>query len=248
MPSIETLGKIADSEIAGKVYDDAASPAVRELGAMATDLLKTMRLFTAPFQLAALAQDRFSGWLDEARSRVPEDKQVEAPPTVAGPALRAMLFMESDNPMADLFVSLLSKAINKDYQAQVHPGFVTVLEQLSPDEALLLTKLQKHGMLGVQLVHVLEEKRFRLESETTFPKEEFGDPNSVYMYFEHLAALGLVQLREDVKIIPPEDRPEWKNYRWYGITTFGLRFLQICGQIPSDEAMDDAAARGSSSS
>jgi hypothetical protein len=228
MEDIAGLGKIADSKVVAKLYDDAASPAVRELGGIAADLIKTMRLFTAPFQLAAVAQDRFKVWLDEARSRVPLEKQIEAPPTISGPALRALLFMEQENPMAQMFVNLLSRAINRDVQQTVHPAFVTILEQISPDEALLLHTLQQRGVLGVNLLHNIDTGR--THSLTTFPQEPFIDPDSIYMYFEHLAALSLIRHESDMTITPPKEHPEWKNYRYFTISTFGARFLEVCGQ------------------
>lgn len=55
MEDVAGLGKLAESKLANSIYDDGASLAVRELGAVAADVVKTLRLFTAPFQLAALS-------------------------------------------------------------------------------------------------------------------------------------------------------------------------------------------------
>lgn len=230
MEDLTGLGKIADSKLANNIYEDAGSPAIRELGGVAADLIKTMRLFTAPLQLAAVAQDRFKIWLDEARSRVPVEKQVEAPSNVSGPALRAMLFMEEKNPMAEMFVNLLSQAINKDAQQKVHPAFVNILEQICPDEALLLHKLQEKGLLGANGLTEVRGQEAIEKSLTTFPQDEFIDPDSICMYFDHLEALCLVAHRPDITIKPPKEHPEYADYRWYAITRFGARFLEICGQ------------------
>jgi hypothetical protein len=231
MEDIAGIGKIAESKLASQIYDEAGSAAVRELGGIAADLIKTLRLFTAPFQVAAVAQDRFQRWLDEARSRVPKERQVEAPSAIAGPALRAMLFMEEDNPMAQMFVNLLSQAIDKDTQPKVHPGFVSVLEQMIPDEALLLHKLHGKGLLGVQVLHLVGPgQAHKIKSLTTFPSDDFLDPDSISMYFEHLAGLCLVAHQTDIKTVPPKENPEWVHYRWYALTRFGVRFLDVCGQ------------------
>lgn len=244
MDDIAGLGKVADSKLANKLYDDAASPAVRELGDAASDVIKTLRLFTAPFQLAAAAQDRFRKWLEEARQRVPEERQVPASPSIVGPALRTMLFLEESNPLAKMFVSLLSSAIDRDAQRKVHPGFVKVLEHLSPDEAVLLTRLRKSNILGVQVCHHIETEDAAawIESLTTFSKDGFGDPDSIHMYFDHLESLGLCRRDTESTIIPPKEHPEWKSYRWYHLTAFGISFLAICGQIDSlvgDTKTDD---------
>jgi hypothetical protein len=229
MEDIAGLGKIVDSKVVARAYEDAASPAAKEFGAAATDFVKTLRLFTAPFQLAAVAQDRFSRWLDEARNRVPPEKQVEAPPVVSGPALRAMLFMENENPMAGLFINLLSQAINRDTQKGIHPGFVTVLEQMNPDEALLLTCIQQNNIAGVSRLFDLSNKTIR--SLTSFPQDNFIDPDNLFMYFEHLQSLCLIRSLHEDTIILPEEKKHMENYKWYGLSAFGTRFLEVCGQI-----------------
>jgi hypothetical protein len=227
------LRKVTDSKLVNKLYDDGVSEAVRQLGEAAGDVVKGLRLFTAPFQLAAEAQDRFRKWLEEARRRVPEERQVPAAPSIAGPALRSMQFLEDESLIAEMFVSLLSKAIDRDAQQRVHPGFVKVLENISPDEAVLLTRLSQEAMLGVQVCHHLAlggEGAGRIESLTTFSKVGFGSPDSIHMYFDHLESLGLCRQRTDIEVVPPEEHPEWKRYRWYCLTPFGVAFLSICGQ------------------
>lgn len=54
------LGKVVNSQVANRAYDDALSPAMRQVGGLSEDLLKTFRLFTAPLQLAAAYHDRFA--------------------------------------------------------------------------------------------------------------------------------------------------------------------------------------------
>jgi hypothetical protein len=43
MEDIAGLGKIVDSKLVAKIYDDEGSPAIHELGGIAADLIKTMR-------------------------------------------------------------------------------------------------------------------------------------------------------------------------------------------------------------
>lgn len=237
MEDLTGIGKIAESQLANQIYNEAGSPAVKELGKLATDVTKTLRLFTAPFQLAALAQDRFQVWLEQARSRVPLERQVQAPANIAGPALKAMLFMEEDNPLAKMFVNLLSQTIDKDKQGNVHPGFVRILEQISPDEALLLYIIQCRNMSGYNYIlrDVFEAEKLGVPSmvaHTSFSQDGFIYPDKMRMYFEHLESLCLVNCVEgkygEVKI--PDDKPEWKSYSWYMLSFFGNQFVSVCVQ------------------
>ena len=236
MKDITGIGKVADSKLANKIYDDAGSPAVKQLGEMAADVTKTLRLFTAPFQLAALAQDRFSVWLSEARNRVPEERQIEASPQISGPALRAMLFLEEKNPLASLFVNLLSKAIDKESVEEVHPSFVFVLEQISADEALLLFKFREIAIVGANRCHHFgdNDRKPYTETITNIDKEEFLFPYQIAMYLEHLESMNLLRQfgGDGEKVEVPQDNPEWESFRWFVLTEFGSQFLRVC--IPDD--------------
>jgi hypothetical protein len=230
------IGKVVDSKLAEKVYDDAASPAVRQLGQIATDAAKTFRLFLAPLQLTALAQDRFAMWLDEVRTRVPPERQIEAEPTIAGPAIRAMLFMQPDNPLVRLYLNLLTKAIDKDTASDLHPAFVTVMEQMCPDEAILMwlaTKINsapepQRGLHGLQLKlegHEMSQKTGVLLSlyVPDFPTDKLAAPSKCELYLDHLVCLGLLATREALGL---------NSYKVFDFTQLGDAFAKAC--IPSD--------------
>lgn len=50
------LSKILDKGLIQKIYEDGLSSPAKETGEIITDVIKTARLFTAPFQLAAAYQ------------------------------------------------------------------------------------------------------------------------------------------------------------------------------------------------
>lgn len=78
--------------------DDVASAPAREASKIAVDLVKTARLFLAPLQLAATFQDRFECLLERVRKRVPENKTVQAPAEVVGPAVEQMKYLDDSDP------------------------------------------------------------------------------------------------------------------------------------------------------
>jgi hypothetical protein len=65
-------GEIINSQVAEWMYKDGLSPAVKQVGALTTDALKSLRLFTAPLQLLAAYQDRFERFCDRVRERGPK--------------------------------------------------------------------------------------------------------------------------------------------------------------------------------
>jgi Abortive infection alpha len=58
--------------------------------------------------------------------------------TVAGPALQALRFAGDEAPLCEMFVNLLTTAMDKETALHAHPAFVEVIKQLSPDEAKVL--------------------------------------------------------------------------------------------------------------
>lgn len=50
-------------------------------GKLGTDVIKSLRLFTFPFQLLSMFQDRVEKVLNNARNKVPETRQQNAPPS-----------------------------------------------------------------------------------------------------------------------------------------------------------------------
>lgn len=173
MEDLTGLGKLADSQLANKVYDDALSAPAKEVAKLTTDVVKTFRLFTLPFQLAATAQDRIAAWLENVRDRVPEASQTEAPPRLAAQIIRNLVFLKPDDPLVALYLELLARGIDKERQAEAHPAFVTIIEQISPEEALFLYTLAKGDNSATRTI-TEPNIQVKFDSETGKPKLELG--------------------------------------------------------------------------
>ncbi|MEI8194812.1 MAG: DUF4393 domain-containing protein [Phycisphaerae bacterium] len=132
------LGKLIESEVAKKAYGDVLAPAATELGKMGGDVVKAARLLLFPIQMMGNWQDRYASYLKSIVDAVPEERRVEAPPSIAGPALQSMYFLEDGNPLQELYLNLLRRVIDRDRQHEAHPAFPKIIEQMSPDEAVLL--------------------------------------------------------------------------------------------------------------
>jgi hypothetical protein len=134
----ESTAEIIKSELVNKAYDDLLADAMKEGGKTLTDLSKMFRLFLTPIQLLAVCQDRLASFCDRVRAKVPEDRQQEAAPSIALPILMDLRFMEDDNCLTELYLNLLARAIDKERSNEAHPAFVKIIEQISPDEALMM--------------------------------------------------------------------------------------------------------------
>ncbi len=137
MNELEVIGQVLESKVTAKAYDDVASPGFKELGKVGSDLVKTARLFLAPLQIAAAFQDRLERFLRELNERVPEERRIEVPPEISGPAIDSMRFLDENTALWEMFKELLVKSADRDSVGFVHPSFVHIVKQLTRDEAFM---------------------------------------------------------------------------------------------------------------
>lgn len=234
MEDVTGLGKLADSKLANDLYQDGLAEATKETGKALTDLTKSFRLFLAPIQLMAAAQDRLAEMCERIRSDVPEERQIEAAPSIAGPALLELRHMEDDNPITELYLNLLKRAIDRERANEAHPAFLKIIGQLSPDEAMLLHHL------GAQRIKMSVYTQTRRDGPvvTTIrsdcPVKHLQSSMLLRAYAEHLQSQGIIDIRaEDMRMtinIPglgPVMQPGADCFSM-SISRFGELFVKAC--------------------
>ena len=203
-PSVGDLagaGEIINSQVAKWTYKDGVSSSVKQVGALTTDTLKTLRLFTAPLQLLAAYQDRFEKFCDRVRDRVPEVEQCAAPPEIARPVMEAFASTSDDSPMMSMFEELMAKAIDKREANKLSPEFPEIIRSLSPMQALLLSRLKQED----QYTDVLRDPKINLIVNcvgASFDFDEFGGSD------HHLTLVQSLAHKNLVAILPDHDVPD----------------------------------------
>lgn len=135
--------QVLETQIARQLYKDLASNALREGGGLIVDVVKTVRLPTYyPFRFCAITFDKIQAGIEEAKRRVPKDRQVGAHPSIAMPVLERIGYEDDDSVLREMYINLLARAIDRERQGEAHPAFARIIEQLSPDEALLLYEIR----------------------------------------------------------------------------------------------------------
>lgn len=74
---------------------------------------------------------------------MPEQRYVEAPAEIVGPAIEKMKYIDEKSLLWQMFEELLTRSVDKEAVSQSHPAFVHIISQLSRDEAFILAKLSK---------------------------------------------------------------------------------------------------------
>lgn len=228
------IEKLLPTKVIERAYDDAASLPAREISKIAVDLVKTARLLLAPIQLAAAFQDRFERVLERIRSRVPEQRQREAPAEIVGPALQQMRYLEEENPLWQMFEELLIRSVDSEAISKVHPSFAQLISQLSRDEAIILSRLQTGEFKVVDKLR-LNRKENRFENRTIetsdIPAAELWQPEQVYLYYSHLDSLSLVEwpVEKQEPILGADGvQTGLRRYSTMRLTDFGRLFVAAC--------------------
>ena len=191
----ELLKTLLPEKVLESAYQDMASSPAKEAGKLFSDIVKTARLFLAPLQVAAAFQDRFERIIQRISDRVPEERRIEAPAEVIGPALEQMRYLQEDNPLWSMFEELLSRSVDTIEINSIHPSFAHIIKQLSRDEAVILYLLKD---VDFEVVDVLDlnsqEKRFenRRIEKSNLPTDALLLPQELELYYFHLESLNLV--------------------------------------------------------
>ncbi len=233
---LEKLSNIFGQDTIKKIYEDGASQSVQESGKALTDLIKAARLFTAPIQLLAAYQDRLAKYLDKVRNTVKEENQIEAPASISGPIIERLKYLEDNNYLTDLYLSLLSRAIDKTRIQEAHSAFYHIIDQLSADEAMILYMISKEPIYYDYTMDLYTNEgnklRFRntVVKKDTTSKDKLAFPEHFDMYISHLKSLDLVfwrKLNEDAIHENGKQTGTFINTH-IELTKFGSLFVKAC--------------------
>ncbi len=129
------------------------NPAVKEagnnLGQTALTITKTINNALLPLAAVNFAfdkarayfSDKFESDLRPRADRIPPEQLVEPKASIAGPALQGLAFSHDEPSLKDMYLSLIASAMDGRTAADVHPAFVEIIRQLTPEEASSLQSI-----------------------------------------------------------------------------------------------------------
>lgn len=230
---LDDIGNLLGAKTIEKIYDDGLSSPTKQTGKVLTDIVKSFRLFTLPFQLAAGLQDRLDRYFQKVRNEVPKDRQMDSPAMIAGPIIERLKYLEENNHLTELFLNLLARSIDTERINEAHPAFIHVIDQLSPDEAIILFELKSKDIKVVDTMDYDKEKNFfsnRQIIDGGFPIEKLTFPDKFSMYYDHLESLSLISwpMEKQVPIKENNIQTGITRYSYLTTTEFGKLFTKAC--------------------
>ena len=196
MGVIDELAKVLP---VAEVYRDLLQPATKEAGKGLESVAKTARFALSPFEYLGSLHDRYLEFLKRVANKTENQELVEVHPKITGSILDGIKYLEDDSILFDMFVELLSKAISKEHAHSAHPAFVNIINQLSPDEALMvyLFKKEQYEFWLQSDYNPVDQRFFNSKIvRNDFPTEILTYPDNYSMYINHLNNLQIAGVPE----------------------------------------------------
>ena len=244
-------------QLVNQFYQDLAQPTVKTIG---KTLGTTFEFATIPALALGFATEivkaNFAHWLEVYKKKldkIPEEDRCVVEPEIGEPIIRNLMNTANDQ-IADLFTTLLVNASNIKTLDKAHPKFAQIVQNMTPDEALIIQYLKEHdevcymdfrGEFG-------KEKGFLtiMSYATLIPNEvKLSYPDNINAYISNLISLGIIQdmsgtykmddseYKEIEKLYREDLEKQWIPHTFIKISTkksyldvteFGELFINAC--------------------
>jgi len=132
------------SDSTNSILKELAIPASKQIGKALGNVFGLINTVTLPIKFFNEYAQRNYKIYAEKLNEIPEERIKEVEPEIAIPLMEKLSYTSNED-LAKAYTNLLANASNKDKVDLIHPGFISKLESLSPDEAKLLEFIRKDG-------------------------------------------------------------------------------------------------------
>lgn len=192
---------------------------------------------------------KFFARVDHKLADVPQDRRQPPPATIAAPAAWHYVLLGDGPEVADLrefFENLLASAMDRDTASDAHPAFVSMISQLTPDEARILKSIDRRRYAALNLFEATPEGAALTESLIGF-RSLLGldtgiDESRQQQYLSNLSRLSIIRFDWGDSLHSTSERKElerrvnsefpMRNLSIFSgtisITVLGRQFLDAC--------------------
>jgi len=153
----KTTGTVAElGEKVGGFISKVIGPACFEVGGVLADYTRYFRyknLLSISDKVKAI----------HARRKL-EGKEVPIPPRIAIPLLESAS-LEDDETLKDVWATLIANGTDPNSKTILHPGYIEIIKQMSPDEAIILNSFLKFNIYPILFSYHVPEI-YQLEKDT----------------------------------------------------------------------------------
>lgn len=243
---IDAAKALGLGELVPEVYRDMLQPAARQVGDGLATIAKAVKISLAPLEAGIWGYEQIKEWLSIRVTRILADrkiKKVETPPlSIAGPLVFQLIFAKDEPELKELYASLLSSAMDPS-ETSAHPSFVSIIQQLTSDEAKILRHIAHIDEDWPSLSEDSAAEGYAKESISLQFKNWCEQAGVVHLNRSDAYMDNLVRLRILHEVIGNDAKYDPAGYNQYGdydasvsnteyafveLTAFGRLFLSAC--------------------
>lgn len=255
---VNALINVGQFKVAEKAYDDILSNPGKKIGNALSTVLDFGNTILWPLKFlnekTTLFFENNLRKYQKKLDQVDRDSIVEVPTEIAIPILHRFTYVTNEQ-LSDAFINLLSNASDFEKANLAHPGFISIIDRLSPDEAKILISLKGKEVIPASRLLAVDND----EDETSTYADSLQNftgidkivnlifPENIQVYLDNLESLGIISFKR--KTISNTDRdfyekienefyyleikeflnqyPEYQTYKWER----GVYFITIYGKF-----------------
>lgn len=248
-------------QISKDVYNDGGKSIVKNTGETVGLIPRAIKAALLPVEKWILQREyslKETEKLLEEKLKNINPENIETPEAyIAVPVLQYISYCMSSEELRDMYANLLANSMNKVIKNRVHPGFVEIIKQLSPDEAKILKSIYYEKTVPTITVRYENKEQGGVNIFKDFSniaeKSNCEDNLNTNKYFDNLKRLGLINgvtmrslidkrfyepLKNNSYIKSLKDIPDYYKKQGYTeyvikesyieITDYGNEFCEIC--------------------
>lgn len=209
---------LKNPEILKMIYGDALQPSVKNVGKALETVFGLGNTILLPLQLLnektnALFRKHMENYKKRLENR-DESEICEVPSEIGNPIIEKLTYIQDEN-ISNMFISLLENASLTNFCTKVHPLFIHVINNLTPDDAILIKNIVfdyvKKGFTKIPYIYIksIETGKVGLINITgcIFSKSiliGLRNESNYKLYIDNLIALGLFYKRDDQHLVDIE--------------------------------------------
>lgn len=194
------IAKEVVKEIGKDVYADGAKPVVKPTGELIGLVPRAIKAALSPLEKWILNREynieETKKLLEKKLESIDPNLIEEPEPHIAVPAMQYISYCMDNDVLRDMYANLLANSMNKVVKNGVHPGFVEIIKQLSPDEAKIMRFISNKSPIPV--IDLKRANKEKAEKEVIMNFSVIGGPAGcediigIGKSFDNLLRLGLI--------------------------------------------------------
>ena len=257
--------------IAQDVYTDLAKPAATAAGEVIGLVPRAIKAALLPLEKWVVEREynlaMTKKLLEEKLKSIPPEYIVQPDAHVAVPAIQYISYCMDNEELRNMYANLLANSMNRVVKNGVHPGYVEIIKQLSPDEAKILKYMHTDSKIPTLGIKVMDgAKQIEITRDLTNVMKLAGCEitGESRPYIDNLVRLGLIEKSRyasfaDKKVYEPlkndphtrsleEFAKMWGEKKGYPtvkyeegfieLTEYGRGFCFICLTVPEMEHIE----------